>query len=131
MKLLLIALLSLGICATSAAGTLVCQDLKGGPDHGYSLIFSKDLKTATVGKITIAGVVDRVQVNCMKNKIQNPAHPDALVTLAVCRQPNIVDAGYNVVVKTGGFAGITTAALSESTFFGANRITQFICHNQK
>lgn len=51
---------------------------------------------------------------------------DEFVTLYDCHTPNVADTGYQVLVETGGFAGITQVTLSASSFVGAKLLGKFI-----
>jgi len=125
MKTVLMTLVTLASLTTHAA-VLTCQDVQGGPDHGYAVTIDSQTKKATVESITIAGsnVVATLACHFPKAKIQGP---DQWVSLASCYEENLADAGYSLEVKTGGIAGITMATLRAVSFFGSKPVASFAC----
>jgi hypothetical protein len=57
--------------------------------------------------------------------------PDKEYTVLVCRDANLdlVDAGTAVVIKSGGFAGLTLAEVSENTFHGPMALGTVAVHS--
>lgn len=51
---------------------------------------------------------------------------DEFVTLYDCHTPNVADTGYQLVVETGGFAGITQVTLSAINFMGSKQVAKYI-----
>ena len=103
-----------------------CRDVNAGPDHGYYIRISGDLTSAQVSEQTFAGprILANLVCSPQESRIQ---HPDQMVTIARCREPETADAGYSVVVRSGGFTGITMATLSEVTFFGTEQVASLLC----
>jgi hypothetical protein len=58
-------------------------------------------------------------------------YPDQMYTVVTCRDANLdlVDAGTAIVIRTGGFAGITLAEVSENTFHGPVSIGSVLVHS--
>ena len=112
--------------AFAGQSALQCKEVGTGPDNGYSVYVSKNRKRSIVEEVTLAGAKTLATLNCAKTNEQ-PSHPDAIYTVLTCSEPNIRDGGYSLQVKQGGFAGLTTATLSEITIAGANPIAELAC----
>lgn len=97
--------------------SIICKDVHSGPDYGYFVTISPDLKSATVMMQSIAGPQHVDDLECMPGKAPQGG-ADMIYTLVACRTPNLADAGHSLVVKTGGIAGLTQGKLSEVTFAG-------------
>ncbi len=114
------------VAAFASPSALQCKENGTGPDNGYSVYISKNGSRATVEEVTIAGVKTIATLQCV-NTGAHPSAPDMPYTVLSCWEPNIRDGGYSVQVKQGGFAGLTTATLSEVTLAGANEIAELSC----
>lgn len=119
-SILLTAVLALA-SSSAFASNLACRDVNAGPDHGYYISFSKNLKGAVVSMQSIAGPREVAKLKCAK--------PDQRgdLTEIICTQPGLADAGYMVIVQSGGFTGATSAILQSISFAGANHIADFRC----
>lgn len=125
MKTLLITF-AFALSAAAAQAELRCQDINGGPDHGYAVLINKKVTKAKISETTIAGPRVLANLRCELTK-ERAQYPDQIITFAHCSEPELRDAGYSLVIKTGGFAGLTTAELSQITLAGAEPITSLIC----
>ena len=57
-----------------------------------------------------------------------PTYPDASVKVLACSESTLRDAGYSVAVNQGGFAGMTTATLSQESLGGAKVVAEMTCY---
>ncbi len=129
MKTVLFALALATAMTAQADEVFVCRDVKAGPDHGLSLTVSVAEKKGTLSQMTIMGPrpVQFGELNCEFPPAPDQVHPDQIVTLATCETPAIPDAGYSVIIRGGGFTGITTAKVSEISILGSTEISRMTC----
>lgn len=129
MKLIFIALFSFSSVLAQGA-EIICQDQNGGPDHGFSIRFSKNLTAALVESQSIAGPRIVAELVCQRPHNHGPARPDQIISLAHCSEPELRDAGYTVVLQTGGLVGTLRAFLSEVTFAGSDPVATLRCRER-
>jgi hypothetical protein len=106
---------------------IVCRDMRVIADGGYIVKVSKDISRATVFENTIAGPQRLADLTCRRLPAMPPRGADIPVAWLQCTVPNLADAGYEVVVSSGGFAGLTTATLDIITRAGTERLAKLIC----
>lgn len=106
--------------------TLSCKDVNAGPDHGYYMTVSRQSGAANVSSMTIAGLQTLTVLTCSFSN-QQPSYPDQMLVIASCSEPQLVDAGYSVVIQHGGIAGVTMATLSQVSIAGAVTVARLMC----
>lgn len=129
MKKMILALsLILGASSAFAAGKkIVCTDVHAGPDHGIYITLDKNLKSALVETQSIAGPQVMAKLKCERSIGLSQNGADQINQIASCRDPRLADAGYVVIVSAGGFAGLTTAELFQTSLVGAESVANTIC----
>lgn len=120
MKQVLFFLIAATLSSTSFAN-IVCSSLAQGNDMKAS--FAANLKSANL----FQGSTLLAKLKCVPTNKTGPVYPDGIYTITVCTQPGLADAGYNIVLSTGGFAGITQAKVAETTFAGPKYVGTLIC----
>lgn len=93
-------------------------------DHGYSAQFSSDMSSVEIISTTIAESTLVANLNC---SLEESSSSNRIFVLATCYEPNLVDAGFSLVVKQNSQNGSTTAVLSEISFVGASPVAEMSC----
>lgn len=128
MKSLVMAL-ALTVGSSAFAGKrIVCNDMNGGPDHGYIVSLDAKMKKAIVSRQTIAGPRRLATLTCFPvQSDSNRRGADMIYPVATCYIPELADAGYIAQVSAGGFAGWTQVELLSTSLMGAEKLANLIC----
>lgn len=125
MKTLLLTFASL--LALNANAALVCTDTLGHFDHGYTLVFADDMSSVEMTANTYGGPVSFGVGACAFNRGFPKPGADRTYTVAKCHRSVRADAGYDVVVSSGGITGRTTAKLWTIGMLGKSFAADLIC----
>ncbi len=107
------------------AATTACIDPTT-TDHGYAVEISADRAKATVKKITMAGPTDIATLTCSHLNI-DPLTAAPGSDVLVCREADVADYGFSVVVKTVDCTGKTNARLEEQSIAGPRGLAELTC----
>lgn len=119
-SVLLILTLSLAGSGAFARG-LFCNDVNAGSDNGYFVQFSQNEKTARLATQTMAGPREIAKLTCGNWISQGEIHE------LNCVQPGLVDDGFRLVVRSGGFVAETHAQLFQISLKGSDLVTDLDC----
>jgi hypothetical protein len=124
MKTLLFVTTFVLAASLAQAKELTCSSHK--PD-GLVVIVNIDKTAASISLKSANGLELLQDLQC--RPVQNPKSPfaDQMVSLAICKEDGLFDAGYTVRISTGGFAGLTMAHVSETTIVGFKKVDTLIC----
>lgn len=127
MKMKLIALIILFFSAANshAMQSLSCREIGSGPDNGYRIQVSANLDKALIEVTTIAGTHTIANLDCSRS--QEQPLPENEHVIIDCYEPSIRDAGYSLVIFSGGATHQILGELFAVNFAGDKKIAELSC----